>query len=326
MIRRIAPYFMALFHLQAGLPTLLGLAATLILAACQSDSSGGVEPLSGVEITVTPAELVLGVGARASLAATVTDLEGRPLVGRVVQWFSSAPEIVTISQTGVVTALDVGTASITASSDQEVGFARVVVRLDFRMPLPHTTRWLILTEVGTPSPECPGNEGGLKIDGGRDCTHGGISRYSLDLGDADQWEGSLPGSMRPQVVAAADGIIIDICIQPPTEITCGPNGPFILVEHRGGFRTIYAHLDPTSVALRRKTAVARGQPLGTMGAWGSDAAPWLHFELRFQNRGAAAASVLNQVKLDDRTLAEYPAGDVRLGHTSVQSRTSLVSR
>lgn len=291
----------------AGSP--LALAACLGVAACGSDTAG-IQPLPGVEITVTPTDLTLPVGGRASLTATVSDLEGRPLAGRAIRWSSSAPAIVAVSPAGVVTALDVGSASIGAYSDQGAGFARVVVQLDFRLPLTRGPRWLVVTEMGTPTPECPGSEGGLRIAGDRDCSHAGTSRYSLDLADADQWEGSRADGSAPQVLAAATGTISDVCIQPPTEITCGPNGPFVQVEHRGGFRTIYAHLDPASVTLRRKTMVTRGQPLGAMGAWGPNPVPWLHFELRYENQGSNAARVLNAVKLDGRTFGEYRVGEV----------------
>jgi hypothetical protein len=277
----------------------LPLAAGLAVAACESDSPG-VQALPVVTVTVTPAELTLNVGASATLTATVHDGEGRPLADREIKWSSSAPKIVAVSSTGVVTALDVGTASIGAYSDQGVGFARAVVQMGFRVPL---RRGLVRTEMGTATPACPGNEGGFRRDGGWECSHAGISRYSLDL-TADQRD-SPAGLPRPQVFASADGVITDICLRPPTEITCGPNGPFVQVEHRGGFLTIYAHLDPASVTLRRKTPVAQGQPLGTMGSWGADPTPWVHFELRHENQGANAASVLDRVELDGRKFRDY---------------------
>jgi murein DD-endopeptidase MepM/ murein hydrolase activator NlpD len=82
----------------------------------------------------------------------------------------------------------------------------------------------------------------------------------------------------------------------------------VLVEHPGGFTTLYAHLDPSSVTLRRKTTVLPEQPLGIMGAWGLDPAPWLHFEVRFENAGATAATVLDSVQLSGRPIPEYGLG------------------
>lgn len=209
----------------------LGLLASLVLPACGSDSAG-IQTLPGVEITIAPPSLTLEVGARASLTATVRDLEGRPLPNREVSWSSSAPTIVSVSPAGVVTALDVGSASVGAYSEQGVGFARVVVQMVFRLPL---RRWLLMTEMGTPTQACPGNEGGLRRDGSRDCSHAAIARYSLDFTDPEQPADSPADFTTPNVLAAADGIITDICLQPPTEVTCGLNGPFVQVEHRGGF-------------------------------------------------------------------------------------------
>lgn len=264
------------------------------------------QPLSGVSITVTPAELSLTVGASAALEATVSDLAGRTLLNRVVTWSSSAPDVVAVSPTGVVTALDVGSASIGAYSDQGVGFARVVVATNFGLPL---RRAIVLTEIGTPAGGCSNNEGGLRENGGRDCSHSGFSRYSLDLADPAQWASAPSQGPTPEVLIAADGIIASVCLQ-PSPITCGPDGPYVVVEHRGGFLSIYGHLEAESVTLRRKTAVARGQPLGRMGMSRGDAAPWVHFELRYNNQGANAASVLERVNLGGRRLADYKAGEI----------------
>jgi len=153
--------------------------------------------------------------------------------------------------------------------------------------------------VGTPTGSCPAGEGGLRQDGGRDCSHAGVSRYSLDFAAFTQEEGALTSVQPVEVLAAADGTVIDVCLRPPTEITCGPNGPFVTVEHLGGFVAIYAHLDPASVTIRRKTPVTRGQRLGTMGAWGAGEDAWVHFELRFEGQGAQAASVLERLVVDD---------------------------
>jgi hypothetical protein len=294
---------------QQVLGTTLRLSAALAIAGC-GDDSASIEPVPVVNITVTPDTAVLTTGSTTQLTAAVQDLEGRPLPGREITWSSSAPETAAVSAAGVVTALAPGKASIGAHSEQSVGFGEVVVQPNFRLPVIGERSWLVITETGSLAGECSENEGGLRIDGGRDCTHAGLSRYSLDLADAEQWAGALPGAPATEVHAAAEGTIIDICIQPPTEITCGPNGPFVLVEHPGGFTTLYAHLDPSSVTLRRKTRVLPEQPLGTMGAWGADPAPWLHFELRYENAGAAAASVIEAAQLSGRPILDYRLGPI----------------
>jgi len=288
---------------------ILALAVGLAIPACDRASTEP-EPLPAITVTVAPDLLTLSVGQRAHLVVTVRNSAGQALAGRTVDWASSAPEVAVVSSAGLVTALAPGQTTIRAYSDQRVGFARVVVQEDFTLPLPGGRHWLLLAEVGTPTASCAAGEGGLRQDGGRDCSHAGVSRYSLDFAAVTQEEGALIGVRPVEVLATADGTVTDVCLRPPTEITCGPNGPFVTVKHRHGFVAIYAHLDPSSVTIRRKTPVTRGQPLGTMGAWrgGADEDAWVHFELRFEGQGAQAASVLERLVVDGRTLTEYQVG------------------
>ena len=276
--------------------------STVALAAlaCESEPTD-LRTLPVVSITVTPNALILPVGASAAFTAAVRDPEGRPLEDREVRWSSSAPAIAKVSATGVVTALAPGVASIGAYSDRSVGFARVVVQMDFRLPVP-TTGSVLFAEIGTPTALCPAGEGGLRADGGRDCRHAGISRYSLDFRPAPEHPTATA------VAAAADGMVNDICVQPPSEATCGPNGPFVYIEHGSGFATVYAHLDPASVSVRRKTRVAQGEVLGRMGAWGVESHPWLHFELRLGNQDPGKNRTLDSLLLGGRKLTEYRVG------------------
>jgi murein DD-endopeptidase MepM/ murein hydrolase activator NlpD len=75
---------------------------------------------------------------------------------------------------------------------------------------------------------------------------------------------------------------------------------------------IYAHLDPSSVTIPRKTPVTRGQLLGTMGTWSGggsdDEDAWVHFELRFESQRANTVSVLERLVVDGRALTEYKVG------------------
>lgn len=274
-------------------------AVALAALACENEPSG-LRTLPVVSITVTPNALTLPVGASATLTAAVRDLEGRPFEAREVRWSSSAPAIVEVSATGVVTALAVGVASVGAYTEQGVGFARIVVQMDFRLPVA-AGQALLRSEIGSPTTLCASGEGGLRSDGGRECSHSGISRYSLDF--------MLSGDSSAAVVGAAgDGTVADICIQPPSEGTCGPNGPFVYIEHGSGFATFYSHLDPASVTVRRKTPVVQGELLGRMGAWGAESYPWVHFELRYNNQDTGGNPVLDGLLLDGRKLTEYRVG------------------
>jgi murein DD-endopeptidase MepM/ murein hydrolase activator NlpD len=309
-----------------GIRAILALIAGLAFPGCDRQSTEP-EPLPAVTITVAPDRLTLLVGQRALLVATVRGSAGQTLAGRTVNWTSSAPEVAAVSSAGLVTALAPGQTTITAYRDQRIGLARIVVQEDFSLPLPSGRHWLLQTEVGTPTGSCAAGEGGLRQDGARDCSHAGVSRYSLDFAAVTQEEGALTGVRPVEVLAAADGTVISVCLRPPTEVTCGPNGPSVTVEHRDGFMVIYAHLDPASVRIRRKTPVTRGQLLGTMGAWGADEDAWVHFELRFEGQGANAAPVLERLVVDGRRLTEYRVGPdgpplLRLDQCGGQARSA----
>ena len=74
------------------------------------------ETVSGV--TVLPATTTVGVGATTQLFATVEPICAG---NKNVSWSSSDPSVATVSQTGVVTGVEIGTATITATT-QEGGF------------------------------------------------------------------------------------------------------------------------------------------------------------------------------------------------------------
>ncbi len=54
-------------------------------------------------------------------------------------------------------------------------------------------------------------------------------------------------------------------------------GNFVVVEHRFGLRSLYAHL--SSIHVSRGEAVAVGQRIGSVGSTGRSQGPHLHFEL-----------------------------------------------
>jgi len=55
-------------------------------------------------------------------------------------------------------------------------------------------------------------------------------------------------------------------------------GNLIIVQHEGGWMTVYAHLD--SMTVRRGARVSVGQKIGTVGTTGKVDKPQLHFEVR----------------------------------------------
>lgn len=55
-------------------------------------------------------------------------------------------------------------------------------------------------------------------------------------------------------------------------------GNLIIIQHSGGWMTVYAHMD--SMVVRRGAKVAVGQKIGTVGKTGKVDKPQLHFEIR----------------------------------------------
>ncbi len=55
-------------------------------------------------------------------------------------------------------------------------------------------------------------------------------------------------------------------------------GNLIIIQHSGGWMTVYAHMD--NMIVRRGTKVSVGQKIGTVGATGKVDEPQLHFEIR----------------------------------------------
>lgn len=82
-------------------------------------------PVASVTLSPSAAELTLGDTLR--LVATARDSAGSVLTGRPVVWASSHVEVVTVSATGLLTALSAGTSTVTATVAGFPGWAAVRV-------------------------------------------------------------------------------------------------------------------------------------------------------------------------------------------------------
>jgi uncharacterized protein YjdB len=87
----------------------------LLIGACGSDDGGPEQPRL-TTISVSPNAASLGVGQAQTLSAEGRDQSGGVMHGVSFTWTSSSTSVATVSG-GVVTAVAVGTTSITASSD-----------------------------------------------------------------------------------------------------------------------------------------------------------------------------------------------------------------
>jgi WD40 repeat protein len=78
-------------------------------------------------VGVTPNSASVAVGGTVQLTAATMDAGGEPLSGRAVTWSTDNAQVATVSGTGLVTAVAVGAATITATSEGKSGTARVTV-------------------------------------------------------------------------------------------------------------------------------------------------------------------------------------------------------
>jgi murein DD-endopeptidase MepM/ murein hydrolase activator NlpD len=90
----------------------------------------------------------------------------------------------------------------------------------------------------------------------------------------------LAASLGTPLRSAADGVVVVATAQRSGDQYVG-YGSYVVVQHAGGLRTLYAHLLRSVV--KPGDAVRQGQVLGFMGSTGNFTGPHTHFEVRFQN-------------------------------------------
>ncbi|HEX2781674.1 MAG TPA: Ig-like domain-containing protein [Gemmatimonadaceae bacterium] len=83
--------------------------------------------VSVATVTISASRTSLNVGDTTQLTATTRDANGAVLTGRTIAWSSSAPGVAAVSGTGLVTAVGVGTATITATSEGRSGSVAMTV-------------------------------------------------------------------------------------------------------------------------------------------------------------------------------------------------------
>lgn len=84
-------------------------------------------PVPVATVDVSPSTATINVGTTTTLSAITKDAQGNVLTGRVVDWSSSNQSVATVSTSGAVTAVALGTATITASSEGRNGTATITV-------------------------------------------------------------------------------------------------------------------------------------------------------------------------------------------------------
>jgi len=87
-----------------------------------------IPPAPVATVSLSSAGETLVPNQTVALTATPKDAQGNPLPGRVVAWSTSAGEIATVSAGGLVTAVAIGTATITATSEGKSGQTAIIVQ------------------------------------------------------------------------------------------------------------------------------------------------------------------------------------------------------
>jgi uncharacterized protein YjdB len=118
-----------------GLVTAVSTGTAQITASSEGQSNSAAititapAPAPVATVTVSPASSSILVGATVQLSATMRDANNNLLTGRVVAWSSADPSIASVnSASGLVTAVGVGSTTINAISETQIGTATVGVQ------------------------------------------------------------------------------------------------------------------------------------------------------------------------------------------------------
>lgn len=218
----------------------------------------------------------LAVDGTLQLSATTVDAQGHTLSGRTVTWSSSAGTVASVSSTGLVTALSVGSATITATSEGKSATAAITVVLGTPVPFlqkPFAGEYVTINIMDHDTP--------LEFV---DFNGRTITSWGENVGTYDSHAGYdylMP--IGTPIFAAAAGTVLTaesasfFC--PILNQTVSQMGVQIVHHVAGGnvYQTYYAHLSSMSVTVGQQ--VSAGQQIGLSGNTGCTTVPHLHFQL-----------------------------------------------
>src|SRR6266576_1088846 len=115
-----------------GLATALAAGTASITATSEGVTGSGSFTVSTTvlpvaSVTISPASASVVVGLTAQLSATLRDANGNTVSGRSITWSSTSASVATVSGTGLVTGVAVGSASVIATSEGKADTAVVTV-------------------------------------------------------------------------------------------------------------------------------------------------------------------------------------------------------
>ncbi len=117
---------------QNGVVTAIGVGTALIIATCEGQRATATLTTSlalVASVTVSPLAASLNPDSSVLFTSTARDANGNVLTGRGVRWTSSNSAVATVSVSGLVTGMTVGSARITATTDGITATGTVTVSL-----------------------------------------------------------------------------------------------------------------------------------------------------------------------------------------------------
>jgi uncharacterized protein YjdB len=102
-------------------------AALLVVAACGSATTDEVTPSEVASVAVSPPTSTVSIGAQLPLRVIVEDAIGDTITNIDVHWSVQDPTIATVSTTGVVTGVKLGSTQVAASAAGKSGIGTVTV-------------------------------------------------------------------------------------------------------------------------------------------------------------------------------------------------------
>ncbi len=104
-----------------------GLSTITATSEGKTGNSSVTVPVPVASVSVNPATYTLSAGATVQLTATLKDASGNLLTGRTVTWSSSNPAAASVDGGGLVTGEEIGSATITATTEGKSGTAQITV-------------------------------------------------------------------------------------------------------------------------------------------------------------------------------------------------------
>ena len=162
-------------------------------------------PAAVASVSVALANGSLNPGSTTQATATTRDANNNVLTGRAITWSSGNTAVATVSATGLVAAVAVGTAQITAASEGQSGGASLVVEVagssnePSGMTVVSDRSFNALHELGWDEPSNGGTRGAIVSDATAPKSPSNILRMTLPAGfggGSASYDGDSPGFSR----------------------------------------------------------------------------------------------------------------------------------